>query len=118
MRFSYAGVDGNESWGVPARASLLLTHHFNDDAFRPLTVELGVVNLLPGPEIQFSVRDRDDDLMMNDEAFEVGIAVGFTRAMVVVIVLKRRQLLQLCVNILYQAVFGVIHVDSRCNVHG
>ena len=68
---------------------LLLTHHFNDDACRPLAVELGVVNLLPESEVRFSVGDRDDDLMMNDKSLKVGIAVGFTGPMVSVIVPKR-----------------------------
>src|ERR1700733_11050443 len=62
-------------------AGALLTHHFNDDAFRPLAVELGVINLLPSSEIQFRVRDGNDDLVMHDQTFEVRIAIGFTRAM-------------------------------------
>ena len=71
----------------------------NDDAFGPLAVELGVVNLSPESEIQFSLGNRDHDLMMTDEAFEVGIAVGFTGPMVPVIVPKRRKSLQPLVDI-------------------
>ncbi len=34
----------------------LLAHHFNDDAFRALAVELGVIDLLPGAEVELARR--------------------------------------------------------------
>ena len=77
----------------------LFAHHFNDDAFRPLPVELGVINLLPGAEIQLPVGHRNDDLVMHEQALQVGIAVGFAGAMVPVILAERRQFLQPLVDI-------------------
>jgi hypothetical protein len=43
----------------------LLAHRFNDDAFRPLSVELGVINLLPPPETELAVRYRDYHFVMH-----------------------------------------------------
>ena len=48
----------------------------------------------------------------------MGIAVGFAGAVVPVIVAKRRQFLQPFVDIRDQAVFGIIDIDARGNVHG
>jgi hypothetical protein len=58
----------------------LLTHDFDNDAFRSLSIEFGVIHLLPGAEIEFARSDGDNDFVMNDEALQVGIAVRFTRA--------------------------------------
>ncbi len=46
-----------------------LAHYFNDDAFGPLTVEFGVINLLPRAEIQLSVGHGNDDFVMHDAGF-------------------------------------------------
>ncbi len=52
------------------------------------------------------------------QAFEVGIAVGFARAVVPVIVAKRREVLQPFVDIGDQTILGIVDVNSRCDVHG
>ncbi len=49
----------------------LLTQDLHDDPLAALAVELGVVYLLPGSEVEPSLRDGHDDLVVYEEAFEV-----------------------------------------------
>jgi len=94
-----------------------LPHHFYNHPFPPLSVEFRVVDLLPGPEIQFAVGHGEKYFMMDQQTFQVGIAVRFASAMVPVVPVERRNPFQPVVNILNQAVFGIIHVDPRGDVH-
>ncbi len=59
------------------KPSCLFSHDFNDDSFVALPVEFGIENLLPWAEIEFPVGDRDDDLVMNDQRFEVSVSIVF-----------------------------------------
>ena len=63
-------VDGGE----------LLSHHFDDHPFPSPAVELRVVDLLPGAEIEVARRHGDDDFVVNQEALQVGVAVRLARA--------------------------------------
>src|SRR3984957_6954676 len=72
----------------------LFTHRFNDDAFGTLSVELGVIDLLPGAEIELAFGHRHDDLVMHQKTLQVRIPVGFASAVVPVIRAKRRQFFQ------------------------
>ena len=54
----------------------LLAHYFQYDAFGSLTVELGIINLLPGTEIELARGHRHDHLVMHQQALQVRIAVG------------------------------------------
>jgi len=61
---------------VPDHHHSLLPHHLDHSPFAAAAVELGVENLLPrAPKVQFAVRDRDDDLMVGQDALEVGVTV-------------------------------------------
>jgi hypothetical protein len=102
--------------GWPARGTLL-AHYFNDDAFLPLTVEFRIINLLPWSEIQFPERDRENDFVVDDQAFQVRIAVRLARAMVPVILPKRSEFLQPLVDVANQTVFGVVDIHASRNVH-
>jgi hypothetical protein len=48
---------------------VLITHHLNNNPFSPLAIELSVVNLLPGAEIQLALCYGYDYLMMDKQAF-------------------------------------------------
>src|SRR5271154_3777201 len=61
---------------APGSFQALFTHDFNNDAFRPAPVEFGVINLLPGPEIELSGGHWNDHLVMHQKAFQVRIAIG------------------------------------------
>jgi hypothetical protein len=47
----------------------LLAHRFDDHPLSPATVELGVENLLPGAEVQFSPGDRHPNLVVDQKGF-------------------------------------------------
>ena len=62
-------------------------HHPDDlhqNAFVALTVKLGVVNLLPRPQMQAPVAHRHRDLLTQQLPFQMGIPVVLPRAVVVV----------------------------------
>src|ERR1700722_16094010 len=100
------------------RTQASLTHYLNNDAFRPLTVEFGIVNLLPGAKIEPAVRHRYNHLVMHDQALQVRIAIRLPGAMVLVVLAKRRQFLQPFVDVAQQAVFSVVYPDAGRNMHG
>ena len=96
----------------------LFPHHFNNDSFRALPVELGIIDLLPGTEVQLSVCHRNDHFVMYDQALKVRIAVGFARAMVPVILAERGQLFEPLVDVLDETVLRIVDIDACRNMHG
>src|SRR5580658_6928349 len=102
--------------GSPFNTSL--AHYLNNDAFRTLSVEFRVINLLPRAKIEPALRHRNNHLVMHDQTFQVGIAIRFARAVMAVILAERRQFLQPFVDVGQQPVFGVVHPDAGRNVHG
>src|SRR5229473_3329813 len=58
----------------------LLAHHFHDYALVPLAIKFGVENSLPGAEIQPAGSDRDDNFMVNEQRFQMRVAVVFAGA--------------------------------------
>src|SRR5579885_489326 len=74
-----------DGWGV------LLAHHLDDDAFAAPAVEFGVVDLLPGAEIQLALGHGHNHLVMHQKAFQVRVAVSLPGAMVAVIAAEGRQ---------------------------
>src|SRR5579863_2472034 len=72
----------------------LFAHYFNDDAFGALSVELGVIDLLPRPEIQLATGHRHNHFVVHNQALQMRVAIGFAGAMMAVIFAERRQVLQ------------------------
>src|SRR5260370_12935047 len=68
-----------------------LSHHLDNDAFRALSVELGIINLLPGPEIEAPVGHRHNHLMMHHQALEMRVAIRLAGAMMPVVLAIRSQ---------------------------
>src|SRR5579863_3555457 len=65
---------GPPPWGRKMdgwRRNILFTHDLDDDALGSLSVELGVVDLLPRSEVQFAVGHGHNHLVMDDKALEV-----------------------------------------------
>jgi len=50
--------------------------------------------LLPWPEIQLALGHRHDHLVVHQQAFQVGIAIGFARTVMAILLAERRQLFQ------------------------
>ncbi len=55
--------------------SALLPDHLYQNALPPHSIELTVKDLLPGPEVELAVRDRDNDLAAHDRTLEVRVGV-------------------------------------------
>ena len=63
----------------------LFAHYLNDHAFRALSIEFGVKDLLPWAEVQLALGDRQDDLAVDDDVLQVGVAVGLAGLVVAVV---------------------------------
>src|ERR1700692_3788105 len=100
------------------KPSLLLSHYLNDDALVALAIELGVENLLPGAEIEFAVRDRHDNFVVDDQRLQVGVSIVFAGLVMLVVLTKGSQRLQPLIDVFDQAAFVVVDVDSGSDVHG
>src|SRR3989440_5542993 len=100
------------------KPSCLFTHDFNDDSLVALAVEFGIENPLPWAKIEFSVGDRDDDLVMNDQRFEVSVSIVFAGLVMLVILPEGSDRFQPLVDVFDQAAFIVVDVDSGSDVHG
>jgi hypothetical protein len=55
---------------------------------------------------------------VDDQTLEVRVAVGFAGAVMPVVLAKRGEFLKPLVDVLNQAVFGVVDVYARGDVHG
>jgi len=52
-------------------SSILLTHHLENHSFSPLPIEFGVVDLLPGSEIEFTLGHWHYHLVMHQQALQM-----------------------------------------------
>ena len=94
---------------------------FDEDAFSAHPVELTVVDLFPGSEVQFTFGDSNDDFASHDLAFEVGISVVLTGAVVVVVFrgwVERGQVFQPDSKVVEQSAFGIVDKNRGGDVHG
>jgi hypothetical protein len=95
----------------------LFAHHLNNDALPPLPIKLGVINLLPWAEIQFTFSYWHNYLMVHEQAFQVRITISLTGLVMAVILAEWRQMFQPFIDVGDQSVFGVVDPDARGYVH-
>lgn len=100
-----------------ASLHLLFPHNLHNNPLAALSVEFCVINLLPGAKIEPPFCNGNNDFVSYKQAFEVAVAVCFACAVVVVVDVKWRKLFQPLVNVGNKPAFGVVDVDSGCNVH-
>src|SRR5688572_24601421 len=96
------------------------SYDLHQHAFSPAPVELAVKDLFPGAEIQFAVRDRDNDLASHDLSLHMGIGVVFTGIVMMVLIdwFMRREFFEPLFVIVMQAAFIVIDEYGCADVHG
>ena len=94
-----------------------LPHRLDHHPLSSLAVEFGIVDLLPGAEVQPAFGDGDDDLVMHEQAFQVGVAVDLAGAVMVIIRSLGRQLLQPFLDVADQPGFGVVDINRGGDVH-
>src|SRR3954454_5827257 len=61
-------------------AGELIPYHLDHQPLRAPSVELAVEDRLPRPEVELSLGDRQDDLVVDQEVLEMGIAVVLAAA--------------------------------------
>src|SRR5579864_5000631 len=90
------------------KPSDLFSHYLYDDPLVTLAVEFRVEDALPGTEVEPARSDGNDDLMMDQERFQMRIAVDFPGIVMAIIFAKRRELLQPLIDVFNQAGLVVI----------
>src|SRR5438034_3487285 len=91
--------------------------HFDHDALLALPIELRVEHLLPRPEIERAVRDRQDHLVTHDGALQVSIGVVLTRLVMPIVEARRGELLAPDLEVVDETVLPVVHVHAGGDVH-
>ena len=77
------GQDTATTVSVKCRRELAsLTDHLDDHALASLAVKLRVVDLLPRPQVEFSVGHGYQHLMPDQQVFQMRVTVGLTGAVV------------------------------------
>ena len=95
-----------------------LSDDFDDDPFAALPIEFTVEEALPRTKVNTAIGDRQDYLVMEQEIFEVGIAIVFTCLMMAIAGIFGCQLLCPFHDVAVEARFLVLD-DDRCReVHG
>jgi hypothetical protein len=92
----------------------LLSDDFDDDPFGALPIEFTVEETLPWAKIDSAISDRQDDLVMQQEIFEVGIAIVFTCLMMAIAGIFGCQFLCPFHDVAVKAGFLVLD-DDRCS---
>src|SRR6266446_693549 len=95
----------------------LFPYDFDDETFVTLTVKFAIEDLLPGSRIETSIRNRDDHLVVQQQIFEMGIAVVFARAVMVILRVFGSDLLYPLHNVLPKAGLVVIDYHSGSDMH-
>ncbi len=101
-----------------ASRQALFSQNLDHHALAALAVEFGVVDLLPGTEVEPALGDRHQHLVPHQKVFQVGIAVGFAGLVVAIVGAERGEFFKPLVDVGDQAVFGVVDIDSGRDVHG
>src|SRR6185503_19770645 len=75
---------GNGRRARSARDSRSLSEDLHDDALLPAPVELGVEDLLPRTQVELTLGDGQDHLMVHERALQMRVAVALAGLMVAV----------------------------------
>jgi hypothetical protein len=97
---------------------LLLPYYFDDDTLGTLPIKLAVEDTLPGTSIEFAIGNGNDDLVVEQEVFEMGITIIFARLVMVIVWIFGRQFLHPLHDIAVEAGFLVVDDDRGSDVHG
>jgi hypothetical protein len=81
------------------KPSWLFSHHFNNDSLVALAVELGIEDLLPGAEVEFPAGDRDDDLVVDDQRFQMRVSIVFAGLVMLIVLSEGSQRLQPLIDV-------------------
>src|SRR5262249_61074983 len=118
MRYAERGTRGGytESDGGHKGRDGLLPQNLDDDALLPAAVELGVEHLLPRTQVERAAGDRQDHLVMDERALQVGVRVVLP-GLVVAVVSRGGETLEPLHHVVLQAALLVVHPDPRGDLH-
>jgi hypothetical protein len=108
--------------GLKRKDLFLQKQLFSDDLDKdflvPLAVEFSVEDLLPGPEIEFAVRDGTDHFTPHYGPFQMGVGVVFkTVVLVLAVWFFRRKALQKPFEVPVQAAFIIVYEHACRYMH-
>jgi hypothetical protein len=98
----------------------LLANHLDQHSFGTSAVEFIVEDLLLGPKVELSIRNRDHDLPPHDLAFQMSVGVIFARPIMRISLrrcIKSGEVFQPLLIILVQSGLIVVDEDRSRNVH-
>ena len=94
---------GSPGHAAPGPWQSLIAHDLDNEPLVTLTVKFCVKDALPRAEVEAPLGYGHNHFVMNEQAFQVRVAIVLACAVVPVIFAKRSQLLQPLVNVLDQA---------------
>src|SRR4030095_4663767 len=95
-----------------------ITDDFHEHPLPPLSIELAVENLLPRPEIELAIGNRNHNFPTHDRSFKVGVRVVFGAVVAVLAVgFLGREFLQPDLEIVVQPAFIVVDENAGSDVH-
>jgi hypothetical protein len=101
-----------------SRITFLLSNNLDDDPFGALPIEFAVEEALPRAKVDSAIGDGQDDLVMQQEVFEVGIAVILSRLMMAIGGIFGCELLCPFHDVAVEARFLVLDDYRRGEMHG
>jgi len=98
----------------------LVSYYLDQNALRPLTIELAVEDSFPRSEIESTFGDGNDDFAAHDLSFVMGVSVIFARAVVLVAAdwFMWGEFFEPAFVIFVQSTLIVVYEDACGYVHG
>ncbi len=99
-------------------AGQLFADDFHDDPFGALPVKLTVEDALPGAGVDLAPGNRHDDLVVQQQIFEVGVGVVFSRLVMPVVWFFWCHLLHPLHDVVKEAALLVVDDNGCGDMHG
>jgi hypothetical protein len=99
---------------------MLFTNNLHQDALFAASIELVIEDVLPRAEVEFPIRDGDNNFPTHDLPLVVSVGVVFAGAVVVIPLgrwIERCQFFQPLFVVFVQAWFCIVNEYRRSNVH-
>lgn len=100
------------------RLRSLLSNYFHDDALGALAIKFNVEDALPGTGVDLTPGDGDDNLVVEQQVFQVGIGVVFACLMMSIARIFGRYLFDPLHDVVEEAALFVVDYDRRGDMHG
>jgi hypothetical protein len=99
------------------KPSCLLSHDFYDHPLGAPSIKFSVEDLLPGTEVKFSVGHGDDDFVMDDQRFQVGVSIVLSGLVMLVVLAEGGERFQPLIDVSDESAFVVVDVGPGRDMH-